>query len=90
MDMLKHLPGFRRYWQRKTGQKTSRNFPVIAAELQELGNVFTAQGRSDAAAGEESRFSDVYFMIVAADPAEDSPLSNLMRLCYEEGYNESV
>lgn len=88
MDILKELPGFRKFWAETTGKEASSTLDSIAAEMQEIANVFTEQGRFDAAAGERPRFKDVYFMIVATDPVEDSPLSNLMRLCYEEGYNE--
>ena len=74
-------------WRKEKGKELSQGFNRLAAELQEIGNIFTAQGRADAAAGEMPRFPVVYFMVFAADPPEDSPLSHLMRLCYEEGYN---
>lgn len=90
MDMLKHLPGFRRDYQKENGEPLSDGFYALVEDLQETGNVFTDQGRADAAAGERPRFADVYFMATTVEPEEGSPLSRLMRLCYEEGYNESV
>ncbi len=90
MDMLKYLPGFKRDHQKETGEPLSAGFYAIVENLQEIGNVFTDQGRADAAAGEYPRFADVFLMATTVEPEEGGSFSRLMRLCYEEGYNEPV
>lgn len=90
MDMLKYLPGYKRDRENETGEPLSSVFDDMISDLQEMGNVFTDQGRADAAAGEHSRFADVFFMATFTEPLEGSYLTRLMRLCYEEGYNEPV
>lgn len=90
MDILKKIPDFRIFFRNETGKDLNRNFDNLAADLQIICNTFTAQGRTDAAEGQAPRFTDIYLMITAANPREGEPLSRLMKLCYEEGYNGST